>query len=98
MFLAGTSCSSSILERGGESSSSFAFKETGTNISASASTQNMHFQNHIINDLWGILSCDFTDTFWGLILHIVKSGIICLLEDLCDRNRTLVRVSVIVGG
>ncbi len=45
----------------------------------SASTQNRHFQNYIINDLLGILSCNFTDTFWGhrrLILHLVKRGII----------------------
>ncbi len=42
--------------KGGGSSSSFGFKETGTEISVSASTQNRHFQNDIINDLWGILS------------------------------------------
>ncbi len=45
----------------------------------SASTQNRHFQNDIINDLWGILSWSFTETFWGhlrLILHIVKRDII----------------------
>ncbi len=45
-------------------------------------TQNRHFQNYIISDLWGILSRNFTDTFWGhmgLILHLVKRGIIGLL-------------------
>ncbi len=48
----------------------------------SVSTQKRHFQNDIINDLWGILGCNFTETFWGhqrLILHIVKRGVICLL-------------------
>ncbi len=44
----------------------------------SASAQNRYFQNDIINDLWGILSWNFTGTFWGhlrLILHLVKRGI-----------------------
>ncbi len=53
--------------------------------SVSASTQNVHnfqilyFQNDIIIYLWGILSWNFTDTFWGhlrLILHLVQRGII----------------------
>ncbi len=38
----------------------------------SASTQIRHFQNYIIIYLCGILSLNFTDTFWGhlrLILH-----------------------------
>ncbi len=42
-----------------------------------SASQNKHFQNDIINDLWGILSWTFTDTFWGdLILHLVKRDII----------------------
>ncbi len=45
----------------------------------SASTKNMHFLNDIIHYLWGILSWNLTDKFWGhlrLILHIVKMCII----------------------
>ncbi len=40
--------------------------------------QKWHILTVIINDLWGILSWNFTDTFWGhpRPLHLVKSGII----------------------
>ncbi len=43
----------------------------------SASTQKSYFQKNIINYLCGILSWNFTDTFWRhprLRLHIVKNG------------------------
>ncbi len=41
-----------------------------------------HFQNYILNDLWGILSWNLTYTFWRhlrLILHIVTFRIVSTL-------------------
>ncbi len=56
MFVAGMSCSSSILERGRGAAAHLHLKKQARNQSVSASTQNRHFQNDLINDRWGILS------------------------------------------
>ncbi len=68
--------------KGAGSSSSFAFKETCTKTACLRFCfcfASNFFQYDMINYLWGILSWNLTDTFWGhlrLILHLVKRGII----------------------
>ncbi len=73
----GTSCKGTALfwKRGRAAAVHLHLKRHALKLSVFASTQNRHFQNDIINDLWVILSWNFTDTFWGhlrLILHLVK--------------------------
>ncbi len=86
MFLAEyLSCKGTALfwKRGRGAAAHLYLKRHARKQCVSASTQNRHLSgNYIINDLWGILSLNITDTLWGhlrLILHIVKRGIICLL-------------------
>ncbi len=66
VFLAGTSCNGAALfwKRGRGAAANLHLKRHALIQRVSASTQNRHFQNDIINDLWGILSRNFTDTFW----------------------------------
>ncbi len=55
-------------------SSSLAFKGTCTKTACFCFHSNMYFQSDILNDLWGILSWNFTDKLWGhlsLTLHLV---------------------------
>ncbi len=69
-FLAVTSCKGTFLfwKRGWGEADHLHLKRHALIQRVSASTQNRHFQNYIINDLWGILSWNFSDTFWGHIL------------------------------
>ncbi len=72
---AGMSFNGSALfwKRGRGAAAHFNLKRHAQKQCVSASTQNRHFQYDKINYLWGILSWNFTDTFWGhqrLILHI----------------------------
>jgi len=60
------------------SSSSFAFKGTHTHKMVHFAHTQKGENLTIINYLRGILSCNFTETFWGpyrFILHLVKRGI-----------------------
>ncbi len=77
----GMSCKGTALfwKRGRGATAHLHLKRHAQKQPVSASTQNRHFQNDIINILWCILSWNFTDRFWGhlrLILHLVKRGIV----------------------
>ncbi len=60
-----TSCNGTVLfwKRGRGAAAHLHLKWHARKQNVSASTQNRHFQNDIINYLWGILSWNFTDMF-----------------------------------
>ncbi len=81
-------------------SSSFAFKETCTKTERFCFHSKQAFSKWVINDLWGIWSWNFTDTFWGhlrFISHLVKVHNRCPLKYLkyyankqwCDASNTI---------